>query len=144
MQLTKFTDYALRILLHIAQPREQLYTIAELAQYLQISQNHLMKIVHFMAKQQWLTTMRGKNGGLTIHPGVLDLPLGEIVRILQDDPPIINCAEPPCILRPACGLKPILDQALQQFYDSLNQYTLSQILAQPKLKANLIATTFIE
>lgn len=143
MQLTKFTDYALRILLHIAQPREQLYTIAELAQYLQISQNHLMKIVHFMAKQQWITTIRGKNGGLQINNTVLNLPLGEIVRILQDDPPIINCAEPPCILRSACGLKPILDQALSQFYNSLNQYTLAQVLQQPKLKASLIPITVV-
>lgn len=143
MQLTKFTDYALRILLHIAQPREQLYTIAELAQYLQVSQNHLVKIVHFMAKQQWIITIRGKNGGLQLNQNVLYSPLGEIVRILQDDPPIINCAEPPCILRRSCGLKPILDQALQQFYNSLNQYTLAHVLEQPKLKAELIPTTFV-
>lgn len=143
MQLTKFTDYALRILLHIAQPREQLYTIAELAQYLQVSQNHLVKIVHFMAKQQWIITIRGKNGGLQLNQNVLYSPLGEIVRILQDDPPIINCAEPPCILRGSCGLKPILDQALQQFYNSLNQYTLAHVLEQPKLKAELIPTTFV-
>ncbi|PWF33013.1 transcriptional regulator, partial [Yersinia pestis] len=49
MQLNKFTDYALRILMYVAQPRDLPYTIAELAERLQVSQNHAMKIVHFMA-----------------------------------------------------------------------------------------------
>lgn len=131
MQLNKFTDYGLRILIHIAQPREQLYTIPELADYFHVSQNHLVKIVHFMAKQQFIITTRGKYGGLQINPKALTMPLGEIIRILQDDPPIVNCAEPPCILRPNCGLKSVLDQALFQFYHSLNQYTLADFLTSP-------------
>ena len=59
MQLNKFTDYALRILMYIAQPKEMPYTIAELANELQVSENHAMKIVHFMAKQDWLITTTG-------------------------------------------------------------------------------------
>ncbi len=54
MQLNKFTDYALRILMYVSQPKALPHTIAELAQALQVSENHLMKIVHFMAKQQWM------------------------------------------------------------------------------------------
>jgi len=56
MQLNKFTDYALRILMYVSQPKALPHTIAELAQALQVSENHLMKIVHFMAKQQWDST----------------------------------------------------------------------------------------
>lgn len=136
MQLNKFTDYGLRVLMYISQPREELYIVTELAKNLQVSQNHLVKIVHFMSKQQWIFTSRGKGGGIKINPEVLDIPLGEIVRVLQDDPQIINCAEPPCVLRPQCGLKDILDHALHEFYDSLNQYTLASILAQEKIIPN--------
>ena len=64
MQLNKFTDYALRILMYISRPRESAYTIAEIAADLQVSQNHLVKVVHFMGKQNWLITTRGKGGGL--------------------------------------------------------------------------------
>lgn len=137
MQLNKFTDYGLRILVYIAQPRDELYVVNELAENLQVSQNHLVKIVHFMAKKQWIFTSRGKGGGIKINPDILHMPLGEIVRILQDDPQIINCAEPPCVLRPQCGLKAILDDALNQFYESLNQYTLAEILS-PKKNNNHI------
>ncbi|GAA5186917.1 Rrf2 family transcriptional regulator [Acinetobacter kookii] len=128
MQLNKFTDYALRILIYIAQPRDMPYTIAEIAQDLHVSKNHLVKIVHFMGKQNWLITTRGKGGGIALNPEALEMPLGQIVRILQGENQIVECNTPPCVLRPQCGLKGILDLALEQFYLSLDQYTLAQVL----------------
>lgn len=128
MQLNKFSDYALRILMTISAPREQPYTIAEIAQTLQVSQNHLVKIVHFMAKQQWLITTRGKGGGIEIDPRILDLGLGDVVRILQGNPAVVECNTPPCVLRYSCGLKGILDHAQNQFYLDLNQYKMQQVL----------------
>lgn len=128
MQLNKFTDYALRILMYIAQPKEVPYTIAELANELQVSENHAMKIVHFMAKQDWLITTRGRGGGIRMNPLTLKIPLGQIVRILQQDSQVVECNTPPCVLRKNCGLKGILDNAVEQFYASLNQYTLSEVV----------------
>lgn len=131
MQLNKFTDYALRILLYISPPRDLPYTIAEIAKDLHVSQNHLVKIVHFMGKQEWLITTRGKGGGLRLNPDARALKLGQIVRILQRETQIVECNTPPCVLRSRCGLKGILDQALEQFYQSLDQYTLSDVLDTP-------------
>jgi Rrf2 family transcriptional regulator, nitric oxide-sensitive transcriptional repressor len=140
MQLNKFTDYALRVLIYVAAQRESPYTIAEIAQNLKVSQNHLIKVVHFMAKQNWLITMRGKGGGIRLHPQVLQLPLGDMVQTLQGDTHIVDCNKPePCVLLPRCGLKGILNQALLQFYQSLNQYTFAQALALPKPHANPLA-----
>ena len=128
MQLNKFTDYALRILLYIAQPRDMPYTIAEIAEDLHVSKNHLVKIVHFMGQHDWIITTRGKGGGIRLNPQALNSQLGEIVRILQGDHQIVECNTPPCVLRSKCGLKGILDQTLEQFYISLNQYTLNDVL----------------
>ncbi len=128
MQLNKFTDYALRILMYIAQPKEEPYNIAELANELQVSENHAMKIVHFMAKQDWLITTRGRGGGIRLNPLTLNIPLGQIVRILQQDSQVVECNTPPCVMRSNCGLKGILDHAVDQFYNSLDQYTLSDVV----------------
>lgn len=128
MQLNKFADYALRILMYIAQPKEMPYTIAELANELQVSENHAMKIVHFMAKQDWLITTRGRGGGIRMNPLTLKIPLGQVVRILQQDSQVVQCNTPPCVLRKNCGLKGILDDAVEQFYASLDQYTLSEVV----------------
>ena len=127
MQLNKFTDYALRILMYVAIERDVPYTIAELAQQLHVSENHAMKIVHFMAKQQWLVTTRGKGGGIRLATQTLELRLGHLVRVLQGDEDIVECHEPPCILRSHCGLKSILNQAMQQFYQSLDQYQFKDV-----------------
>ncbi|ENV42923.1 hypothetical protein F955_03063 [Acinetobacter schindleri CIP 107287] len=114
--------------MYIAQPKEMPYTIAELANELQVSENHAMKIVHFMAKQDWLITTRGRGGGIRMNPLTLKIPLGQIVRILQQDSQVVECNTPPCVLRKNCGLKGILDDAVEQFYASLDQYTLSEVV----------------
>ena len=122
MQLNKFTDYALRILMYVSRPRETPYTIAEIATDLRVSQNHLVKIVHFMGKHEWLITTRGKGGGIRLNEKALQL---------QGENQIVECNTPPCVLRSNCGLKGILDQALEQFYLSLDQYTLGTVLNAP-------------
>lgn len=114
--------------MYIAQPKEMPYTIAELANELQVSENHAMKIVHFMAKQDWLITTRGRGGGIRMNPLTLKIPLGQIVRILQQDSQVVECNTPPCVLRKNCGLKGILDDAVEQFYASLDQYLLSEVV----------------
>lgn len=128
MQLNKFTDYALRLVLYTARPKDTPYTIAEIAKDLQVSENHLVKIVHFMAKQNWLITTRGKGGGICLNPDVQTLQLGTMVRILQGEAPIVECNTPPCVLRNHCGLKGILDDAVEQFYQVLDQYTVADVL----------------
>lgn len=114
--------------MYIAQPKEMPYTIAELANELQVSENHAMKIVHFMAKQDWLITTRGRGGGIRMNPLTLKISLGQIVHILQQDSQVVECNTPPCVLRKNCGLKGILDDAVEQFYASLEQYTLSEVV----------------
>lgn len=131
MQLNKFSDYALRVLMLISNPRELPYTIAELAENLHVSQNHLVKIVHFMAKKEWIITHRGKGGGIRFNPKTLELKLGDILRTLEGNNQIVECNHPPCVLLKRCGLKGILNQAVEQFYESLNQYTLAEVLSQP-------------
>ncbi|ERQ00057.1 MULTISPECIES: RrF2 family transcriptional regulator [Acinetobacter] len=128
MQLNKFTDYALRILLYVARPSDVPYTIADIAKDLHVSQNHLVKVVHFMGKQHWIVTIRGKGGGIRLNPDARNIKLGEIVRILQGNHQIVECNTPPCVLRSQCGLKGILDQALESFYQSLDRYTLGEVL----------------
>ena len=139
MQLNKFTDYALRLLMYISRPRDTPYTIAEIARDLHVSQNHLVKIVHFMGKQDWIITTRGKGGGIRLNAETLNLNLGHIVRILQGNNQIVECNTPPCVLRSNCGLKGILDQALEQFYQSLDHYRLVDVL--DKSSSSKVATS---
>ena len=127
MQLNKFTDYALRILMYISKPKDTPYTIAEIATNLHVSQNHLVKIVHFMGKQNWIVTIRGKGGGIHLHTDAYSLHLGDLVRTLQGHPPIVACYSPPCVFRSNFGLISILNQAAEAFYQHLIQYTFADL-----------------
>ena len=67
MQLTLFTDYALRTLVFLAlQPEKQLSTITEVADRFTISRNHVVKIVHQLGMKGYIETIRGKHGGIRL------------------------------------------------------------------------------
>ena len=135
MQLNRFTDLGIRVLMYLGSIEGPSVTIARLAEDLQVSKNHLVKVVHFMAQQQWLLTSRGKSGGIALAKRPEDNAIGDVVRVLEQNSVngerLINCQQPPCVLLPACGLPFILQQALEQFYQFLNQYNLADVVTQP-------------
>ena len=132
MQINRFTDLGLRVMMYLTQPpRTVPFTISEMAKELMVSQNHLMKVVHFMAKQGWVVTTRGKGGGISLAHPAQDYRLGQTLRILENNQSLVNCNDPPCILRNACILKSALDNALKAFFAYLDQYTLADMLKVP-------------
>ena len=60
MRLTLMTDYALRLLMYVAQQPARLCTISEVAQAYDISEAHLMKVTHQLGLLGWIETVRGK------------------------------------------------------------------------------------
>ena len=59
MKLTTFSDYTLRVLMFLALNRERLATIPEIAAAYDISENHLMKVVHQLARSGVIESVRG-------------------------------------------------------------------------------------
>lgn len=134
MRLTTFTDYSLRVLMYVGLQRGQLATIAEMAKVYGISVNHLMKVVHFLAQQGYLETVRGKGGGMRLARDSTEINLGELVRRTEVKDALVECFSPEtshCRLMPACRLKEILHQAQDAFYATLGDYTLADLLGNP-------------
>ena len=80
MKLTAFTDYALRVLIYLGAAGGRRATIAQIAQAYDVSENHLVKVVHFLGKQGWLANVRGKGGGLELAMPPELIPVGDVVR----------------------------------------------------------------
>jgi Rrf2 family nitric oxide-sensitive transcriptional repressor len=126
MQLSRFTDFGLRVLMYLCAPaRERPVTVAEIAERFEVSLHHLNKVVQFLARQGWVVTHRGKGGGLSLAHPPGDYKLGHVIRLLEGGLPLIDCVEPACALHRHCGLKPMLDQAQTAFYNALDTYTLA-------------------
>ncbi|MDQ8035644.1 MAG: Rrf2 family transcriptional regulator [Bordetella sp.] len=133
MQLNRFTDFGLRVMMYLTQCRDraQPVTIPEIAERFQISRNHLVKVVHFLSQQGLVAATRGKGGGLALARPAERYRVGELVRLLEHQGTLVDCADPPCALNGACRLAGALDEALRVFYAELDRHTLAELVRQP-------------
>jgi Rrf2 family transcriptional regulator, nitric oxide-sensitive transcriptional repressor len=130
MRLTRMTDYAIRLLMYVAQRPERLCTIAEVAAAYEISQTHLMKIAHQLALGGWLASTRGKGGGIRLAKPPAEIRLGAVVRTMEPDFFIVECFSSghSCMLHGSCDLTGVMDGALRSFMAHLDGFTLADVL----------------
>lgn len=138
MRLTRYTDYAMRVLLYLgAQPTDRLSSIAEMADAYDISQNHLMKVVSDLVNAGYLESVRGRFGGVRLARSPAEINIGEAIRHTEDSFALVDCA--PCIIAPACGLTSVLAEALAAFMAVLEGYTLEDLLSRRRGLRALLA-----
>ena len=134
MRLTRFTDYALRVLLYVGRHDGRVCTMSEIAAHHRISLEHLRKVVHKMARLGYLKSLRGRNGGLLLGRDAAAIRIGDVVVALEEDLSIVDCAALDCKLAPGCSLKGALDRAGQAFISSLNEVSLADLMADPRMR----------
>ncbi len=142
MRLTQFTDYSLRVLMYVAVKEDGLATISEISEKYAISRNHVMKVVYQLGQLGYLNTVRGKGGGIRLGRPPEDINLGRLVRKTEPDMRIVECfgADGRCCLNPACSLKGVLSSALRSFLETLDRYTLADIIRNKRELRRLLGT----
>lgn len=133
MRLTQWTDYSLRVLMYCAthRQREAAPTIAEIAQVHGISRSHLMKIVMELSAKGWLSTTRGRGGGLRLLREPSQIVLGEVVRQMEEDFALVDCFNStgkPCEIDGRCRLKAVFAQAMHAWMNVLDGVTLADLM----------------
>jgi Rrf2 family nitric oxide-sensitive transcriptional repressor len=129
MRLTAYTDFGLRALMRLAGEPERSFTTDEIANEFEISRHHLIKVVRGLATAGYVTTQRGAAGGFRLARSPESITLGQVVRDLEADQPIVECFREDggaCVLTPRCRLKKRLAAARQAFLDELNTTTLAE------------------
>lgn len=125
MRLTRYTDYALRVLLFLAAKPEEQRSISEIVRAYGISQSHAMKVVNDLVNAGYLTSARGRNGGIRLARAPSEINVGAVVRHTESDFDLVDCAS--CVIAPACGLTGALKHALKAFLTTLDGYTLADL-----------------
>lgn len=129
MQLTRHTDFALRVLLHLGKAGiGHRVTVADIADQYEIPRNHLLKVVNRLGQHGYLRTIRGKGGGIELGCEPAEIRLGQVVRDMEARLQIVDCEKPPCPLRGGCRLKGVLDRAGEAFLAELDTQTLADML----------------
>jgi Rrf2 family transcriptional regulator, nitric oxide-sensitive transcriptional repressor len=136
MRITIYTDYALRLLMYLALKEDGLATIAEIAATYDISRNHLMKVAYELVIAGYVVSVRGRGGGLRLAMPAEAITLGDVVRKTEPDMAIVQCMKPDdtsCALFPACVLRRAMKLAGTAFVETLDRYTLGDLI-EPAVK----------
>jgi Rrf2 family nitric oxide-sensitive transcriptional repressor len=130
MKLTRFTDYSLRVLIYLGLKNDGRVTIKEISEAYNISRNHLMKVVSLLTRMGYVDARRGPGGGIALARPASDIVIADVVRDMEDDLNLVECfcEEGSCIIKPVCELKSALSQALAAYLQTLERYTLQDLL----------------
>jgi Rrf2 family nitric oxide-sensitive transcriptional repressor len=130
MRLKSYTDYALRVLMHLAAKPDRLASIGEMARTYRISHNHLMKVVHDLRKQGFLEAVRGRSGGVRLGRPATEISVGDVVRHTEGTFDLVDCES--CVIAPACALTAALHEARRAFMAVLDGYSLADLVEERK------------
>jgi Rrf2 family nitric oxide-sensitive transcriptional repressor len=131
MQMTRYTDYALRVLLYLGTRKEHRGTVAEIAKAFSISRNHLTKVVQRLAEEGFLETARGKMGGIRLAHPPDEINIGLVVRCTEPHFQLAECFDPEgegCRINAACRWKGVLAEAMESFMETLDKHSLADLL----------------
>lgn len=153
MRQNTYTDYSIRVLMYLALYTENLVKIDEIATSYAISKNHLTKIVHNLAKAGFITSIRGRNGGIKLAKAPEEINIGQVVSQTEEDFCLVECfnaASNQCVITGVCQLGGIFSEALQAYMNTLAKYTVADLVKNPIMmkrslekNTNLIETKFI-
>lgn len=129
MRFALQTDYSLRTLMYLAaRPGRQ--TVAGIAEFFQISQTHVGKVVNQLARLGFIRSIRGIGGGLELARSPGEISIGEVVRAVEGNVHLLDCISmnEVCIIQNHCKLRTVLDRAERIQFDYLNTVKLSDVL----------------
>jgi Rrf2 family nitric oxide-sensitive transcriptional repressor len=127
VRLTRYTDYSLRVLIHLALHDERLCSIGEISRTYDLSHNHLMKVVNALAHEGFIETVRGRAGGMRLARSADLITVGEVVRKTEEGFQLADCSG--CALAPACGLTGVLAQGMQAMMTVFDSFTIADLLS---------------
>ena len=132
MQLTGFTDLALRIVMRLAVLEESASTTRTVSEQLEVKYTHAAKAVAALQRLGVVETRRGRSGGLSLRADALAMSVGHLVRSLEGPGEVVQCEGPaPCPLRGGCRLRTALRDAQEAFFTALDPLTIADLAAPP-------------
>lgn len=131
MRLTIRTDLAMRTLMFCAVNPGRTVRKSEVASACHASENHLAQVIHLLAQKRFLTTVRGRAGGLRLARAPEAIAVGDVFREFEAVLPFTDCfagTEKDCPLVGCCRLQCTLTKALNAFYAELDRVTLADMV----------------
>jgi len=139
MRLTKFTDYALRVLILAAGREGENVTIDEAARLYGISASHLKKVIRTLSRAGFLKGTRGRSGGFRLAMPAAEIGLGQVIRATEPDFALVECflSASACRICGDCRLPAILHRGIGAMFEVFESYTLADVSLAPEALGRL-------
>jgi Rrf2 family protein len=130
MLLSRASQYTLQALIYLArQQPDQMVMVKDIAEELGLPVFYLGKLIQTPARAGWLTTARGRGGGVRLNPGAENITLFDILQLTDGHRVTRECLlgfkacedETACVMH--CQWKPIK----QELAEGLGGYTLAAL-----------------
>jgi Rrf2 family transcriptional regulator, nitric oxide-sensitive transcriptional repressor len=132
VQLTIYSDYALRTLMYLGSHDDRLISVGEIATAYQVSAHHVAKVAKALARGGFVRAHRGRAGGLELARAPRQLSVGAVVRYTEPTLNLLECfdrATSTCPLTGACLLERTLHEARGAFLQVLDRTMLADLIA---------------
>jgi Rrf2 family protein len=130
LAISRQTDYACRVILHLAlHPGENRTTTQEIAQRRLIPRAFVRRVVTQLSTAGLLATTRGGNGGITLARTPVEISLLDVVEAIEGPVALNACTINPeaCPLIPACPVSKAWGNARQVLVDELRRVTFAEL-----------------
>lgn len=134
MRLTKQTSYAIRILIHCAvcaaAAGDAFVRVSDIARRDGITEYNVAKIVPLLVRGGFITTNRGRSGGIKLARPASEITLGEVVRLTEATRVEADCVggSPDCAIKRGAAINQLFGEALEAFITVLDQHTLAELV----------------
>ena len=140
MQLSRHTDFSLRVLIYLALQKETApVTVQKIAEDYGVSINHVAKVAQTLVRFEYVQSLRGRSGGLLLARPAASISVGQAVRDLEYLK-LLDCfgSGSECPIEPVCQLKNILHKAQHAFLTTLDEYTLADLIGRREALETLL------
>jgi Rrf2 family nitric oxide-sensitive transcriptional repressor len=124
--------------MYLSVNNKKLCTVKEISEKLSLSRNHLVKIVHNLVRLNYVDSTKGKGGGIRLAISPEKIKISKLILELEPNFNLVECFDKErnsCQIVTICGLKNILNEALNSFLKILENYSLADtIMNTTKLK----------
>lgn len=131
MRLTTKTNLAARVLMFCAVHKDEIVRSSDIAVACNASGNHLAQVVHQLHRHGYVSTQRGRSGGLKLGRDMSEISIGHLFRIFESNVPFAECfaaTTNTCPLSGSCRLRQYIERALEAFYNELDAVTLADLV----------------
>lgn len=144
MRVTTKTNLAMRVLMACAVNRGRVLRKQDLARAINASEAHLAVVINQLGRLGFITTVRGRSGGLRLRLAPEEISVGKVFRLFEGGVPLAECFDRQsntCPLSSSCRLNTSLGRALEAFFQTLDAVSLGDLVKENAGLARILEIT---